>query len=148
MIGHNLKFRGEAFILLEVLISAFIICGAIASGMYLYRIGFQIFDRVKEDNLILSKVPQAVNYLTYVADLDKNEEVYPLGQKVTLKWKSEMLEKRRIEKYDIEVGTYALHELLLYHVTFTLASKNKEKTYTLYVLRYRPIGTPGSSDID
>ncbi|MEZ0344827.1 MAG: type II secretion system protein [Caldimicrobium sp.] len=137
------KSKKEGFLLLEILVSALILAGAVASAMYLFRTGFQYLERIRENNLISSKVPQALTYLVKEADLSKGQESLSLGEGVTLSWKANLLEKIRPQIESWEGGFSTPYELYLYRVSFSLSSGKIEKTYEMYVTKYKMLISPG-----
>lgn len=136
------KSKKEGFLLLEILISALILAGAIASAMYLFRTGFQYLEKIKENNLISSKVPQALTYLIKEANLEKGEDTISLGEKVTLNWKATLLEKIRPQIGMAEGGFSTPYELYLYKIEFSLFTSKSQKTYQVFVTRYKMLISP------
>lgn len=127
--------------LLEILVASLILAGAVAAGMYLFRMGFQYLEKIKENNLISSKVPQALSYIYQVAELEKGEEELSLGEAVKLKWKADLYEKVR-PQIPYEAGNFTPYELYLYQVEFTLSTSKLERTYTTFVTRYKMLVRP------
>ncbi|MCS7106346.1 MAG: hypothetical protein N3A56_08080 [Thermodesulfobacteriaceae bacterium] len=136
------KNRVKGFLLLEILVSALILAGAVAAGMYLFRVGFQYLEKIKENNLLSSKVPQALSYIYKAADLNKGEGNLLLGEEVELKWKATLLEKVRPQIPLPETGFSTPYELYLYEVEFTLSTKKLEKTYNTFVTKYKMLTVP------
>lgn len=132
----------RGFILVEILISALILAGSVAAGMYLFRTGFQYLEKIQENNLLSSKVPQALSYLTKGADLEKKEEEISLGENVILSWKAKLIEKVKPQIALEEAGVYNPYELYLYQVDFTLKHKNTVRSYQILVTKYKMLITP------
>lgn len=136
-------FKKKGFLLIEILISAVILAGAVASAMYLFRTGFQYLEKIKENNLISSKVPQALTYLLKEAYLEKKEGSLSLGEEVILNWKATLIERIRPQITIAEAGLSTPYDLYLYKVEFTLSTKKLQKSYQLSVIRYKMLGKPG-----
>ncbi|MEO0280524.1 MAG: type II secretion system protein [candidate division WOR-3 bacterium] len=135
--------RKAGFLLLEVLISALIIGGSIAASFYLFRMGLNYLKKAEESNFFSSKVPQAVSYLTNVAELEKGEGEAFLGGETELIWKSKLLESTRPEVPLPEYGYIRPYELFLYEVEFSLKKGNSQRDYIIKILRYKMLITPG-----
>jgi len=125
------------FLLLEILIASLILAGAVAAGMYLFRTGFQYLEKIKENNLLASKVPQALSYLYQVADLEKGEGEVNLGEEVKLRWRGSLLEKVRPQVTPTGLSNSTPYELYLYGVEFTLSTTKLERDYYTYVTKYK-----------
>lgn len=136
------KKKTGGFLLLEMLISALILVGAVAASMYLFRAGFQYLEKIRENNLISSKVPQALSYIYKAADLDKGKGELLLGENVSLKWEATLIENILLQVPLPEVGNSTPYELYLYEVEFNLATPKLEKTYKTYVTKYKMLTTP------
>jgi len=137
-------FKEGGFLLLEILIASLILAGAVAAGMYLFRTGFQYLEKIKENNLLASKVPQALSYLYQVADLEKGEGEVNLGEEVKLRWSASLLEKVR-PQVSFEAGNFTAYELSLYQVEFILSTSKLERTYTTFVTKYKMLIKPGEA---
>jgi hypothetical protein len=129
------KKRG--FLLLEMLISALILAGAVAAGMYLFRTGFQYLEKIEVNNILSAKVPQATTYLLKEAPLEREKGSLSLGEGVTLSWKAERLEKVRPQIRGEFEEIISSFELYLYQVDFSLSLSNHTKTYRIFVFRYK-----------
>lgn len=135
---RKFKYKGKGFLLLDILISAFILSGAIASAMYLIRVGFQYLEKIEEQNILSAKVPQAVNYLRKAAKLEEGEGVAFFGEGVELSWRATLVEKLQVTKKTAEdEGTYIPYELYLYRVSFSLKRKGAFREFETFVLRYK-----------
>lgn len=136
--------NSRGFLLLEILISALIIAGAVASAMYLFRLGFQFLEKLRVRNELNSKVPQAVSYLSSGASLEKGAGTLKLGEEVDLRWQAREVERVR-PMINLE-GEWinATYEISLYAVNFTLTmvKTGDQKNYTLYVTKYKSLYSP------
>jgi len=130
-------FKESGFLLLEILIASLILAGAVAAGMYLFRTGFQYLEKIKENNLLASKVPQALSYLYQVADLEKGEGEVNLGEEVKLRWRASLLERVRPQVARAGPDNSTSYELYLYGVEFTLSTPKLERDYYTYVTKYK-----------
>lgn len=147
------------FLLVEVLISTMILTSGIAATMYLYRVGYESLERVRQSNLVSSKVPYAVNFLQtdgYAAGNGSEE----LGDGVVLTWKSRIADRRQpasVEKkktgkpvdpndffsamgyVDDGAPKTSLPEyftMLLYKVEFTVSYMELRRDYELEVVQF------------
>jgi len=130
-------WRNSGFLLLEMLISALILAGAVATSMYLFRMGFQYLEKVNLNNKLSAKIPQAISYLIKEAPLERKEGTLSLGDEVILTWKAERLEKVQPQIPAEEGIVSSPLELYLYRVNFTLSLSNYSRDYKLYVFRYK-----------
>lgn len=137
-----LKSKTRGFLLLEILISALILAGAVASAMYLFRTGIEYLEKVKENNLLSSKIPQVLTYLLKEAELQKGGETISLGERVSLSWRSTLLERIRPQIDIGEGGFSSPYELYLYRVEFTLSTEKTQKSYNVFVTRYKMLISP------
>ncbi len=140
--GKVLKSKTRGFLLLEILISALILAGAVASAMYLFRTGIEYLEKVKENNLLSSKIPQVLTYLLKEAELQKGGETISLGERVSLSWRSTLLERIRPQIDIGEGGFSSPYELYLYRVEFTLSTEKTQKSYNVFVTRYKMLISP------
>lgn len=130
--------KGKGFLLLDILIAAFILSGAIASAMYLFRVGFQYLEKVEEQNVLSTKVPQALSYLNRAANLEDGEGKILLGEGVELSWKAVLVERLKVTKKLAEdEASFSPYELYLYRVSFALERKGTVREFETYILRHR-----------
>ena len=131
----------KGFIVLEVLISGLILTASIAATMYLFRMGFDYLDRANQSNVLSSKLTQATGLLRTL-DMQKNDGEEDLGENVTLKWKSQLLESSRPIKQAEDFSLQSIHELFLYRVDFSLNYKGIVREYQVNVFRYKSLYSP------
>lgn len=137
-----MKKRHEGFLLIEILISALIIAGSISASFYLFRMGYDYWQRAEESNRIASKIPQVVSYLTNVAELERGEGELSLGEDVRLKWRARLLEISKPQITLGEGGFVSPYELYLYEVQFNIQSKRTYREHKLAVFRYKMLFSP------
>lgn len=123
------NYRG--FILIEVLIAGIILASCIAASMYLFNVGYSNLGKAESIYLNHSKIPLALNILRFS---ERKEGIEDLGDRVILRWKSELLSKSVATglKEQKETKFY----IYLYKIYFNLDSKNEQKNYEIYVLKY------------
>lgn len=139
---NRVKLKYQGFLLVEVLISAFILASAVALSMYLFRMGFVYLEKTREINLISSKVPQVIAYLNKVADFSKGKEEIRLGEDILLVWEAKRIEKIKPGVSLSEGGVVYPYELELYEVKYTIKTEKREKNYKTYVVRYKMLFNP------
>lgn len=132
---------GKGFILIEILIAAFILTSSIAATMYLFRVGSQHLERAYISNVLSSKLPQSLNLLKSL-DLEKKDGKEEMGDGVTLTWNAEAVSKMR-PMLDISEGSIqAPHELILYKVNFQLNHKAAKRDYEIKVFKFKRLVSP------
>lgn len=146
------------FLLIEVIISSLILTSGIAATMYLFRVGYESLERVRQSNLVSSKIPYAVNFLRsdgYAATSGSEQ----LGDGVVLTWRSKVADKRepasaqkkkgkQLNPGDIFSAFMGVEDdapktslprystLLLYKIDFTVSYKDLRRDYELESLQY------------
>lgn len=139
--NRSTERRVGGFLLLEVLVSALIIAGAVASAMYLFRLGFQYMEKIRVQNELLSKVPQVVSYLSHSANLEKGTGNLKLSDEIEVRWQAVEIDRLR-PKFDFEGQLLDSNfEIYLYSVNFTVIMKNSgnSRNFQLYVTRYKTL---------
>lgn len=142
-----MKGREGGFLLIEILISALIIAGSISASFFLFRMGFDYWQRAEESNLLARKVPQVISYLSNVAELEKGEGELDLGEEIRLKWRAELVETSRPQVPLPEAGFISPYELYLYNVSFILEGRRTFREHQIKIFRYRMLFSPTSEDI-
>ncbi|MBF0320803.1 MAG: hypothetical protein HQL01_13475 [Nitrospirae bacterium] len=128
------KRRGQGgFLVIEILIAGLILTASIASTMYLFRIGLESLQRVKESNIIASKVPQAINYLKASAIKDAHGSE-SLGDGVSVSWDTEL---ERHGTPSILINTSTQYDIYLYRVNFKLTYNTLKRDYQVVLFKYK-----------
>ena len=141
------KSCNKGFLVLDILIAGVILASCIAATMYLYRVGYESLERANRLNILSGKALHSGSMLrTLISERPSGEE--DLGEGVILKWQSKLLGRAQARKVDIEtgLGSFSLHELLLYRVDFSLKYRGYERSYQEDVFRYKTLNVPGSLD--
>lgn len=131
----------NGFLVLEILIAGLILTSSIAASMYLFKMGFAYLQKANDSNVISSKLPDAVN-LIRVIDIEQKEGTESLGDDVTLRWESRLIEKTRPVQQTPEGTVRSVHELYLYRVDFSLRYKTIQREYGINVFRYKTLVSP------
>jgi len=139
------KRRTSGFLLVEILISALIIAGSISACFYLFRMGFDYWQRAEQSTKLVRKVPQVVSYLTHVAELDQGEGELFLGEDSKVHWQAKLIEKNRPQIPLPEAGFISPYELYLYEVSFTIRYQEISRDYTIKIFRYKMLFSPQGS---
>lgn len=124
----------EGFILIEILISGVILALSIAASMYLFNVGYQHLGKADQIYTIHSKLPIAINL---IRTTEKNYGMETLGDGVTLRWKSELLE-RAVTSFYLEQRQIKFY-VYLYKVNFSIHTKNMQRDYEIYLLKNEKI---------
>ncbi|MBF0486611.1 MAG: hypothetical protein HQK98_00485 [Nitrospirae bacterium] len=128
------KRHQDGFLVIEILIAGLILTASIASTMYLFRIGFQSLARVRDSNIISSKVPEAINYLRAFA-IKAAQGTESLGDGVDISWKTEL---ERKGTPSILINTTTQYDIYLYRVDFTLTYDTLTRDYRVVLFKYKP----------
>lgn len=136
------KKRVSGFLLVEILISALIIAGSISACFYLFRMGFDYWQRAEQSNKLVRKIPQVVSYLTQVAELEKGQGEFFLGEESKVIWQAKLIEKGRPQIPLPEAGLISPYEIYLYEVAFTLHYQETSRNYTMKIFRYKRLFNP------
>lgn len=131
---RSIMKKCEGFILIEILISGVILALSIAASMYLFNVGYQHLGKADQVYLIHSKLPTAINL---IRTAEKNYGIETLGDGVTLRWKSELLE-RSVTSFYLEQRQVKFY-VYLYKVNFSIYTKNMQKDYEIYLLKNEKI---------
>ena len=138
----------RGFLVLEVLVAGLILTASIAATMYLFRIGAANLERVKDSNLLSSKLPQAVSLIRGL-DVDAEQGATDLGDGVRLEWRSKLLERIKSGQVNPELAGLpgiGIFELDLFEVDFSLAHERRlTREYAIHVFRYK--GQQAPSDL-
>ncbi|MBF0459163.1 MAG: prepilin-type N-terminal cleavage/methylation domain-containing protein [Nitrospirae bacterium] len=126
--------RQDGFLLIEVLIASLILTASIAATMYLFRIGFQSLQRVKDSNIVSSKVPESINYLRAFA-INNVHGTASLGDGVELSWDTEL---ERQGSPSILINTQTQYNIFLYKIEFKLTHDTLSRDYRIVLFKYMP----------
>lgn len=124
----------DGFLVIEILIASLILTASIASTMYLFRIGFESLQRVKDSNMIASKVPEAINYLRAFA-IKSAHGTEAIGEGVTVSWDT-VLERQGTPSILINATTR--YDIYLYRVNFKLTYGLLSRDYSIVLFKYKP----------
>ena len=130
--------NSKGFLLVELLIAGVIITSAIAASYYMVRNGLVYVDKIEKSNVIESKLPFVFNFLK---STDLTEGVYTFSDGVNLKWKSILLQKSRPEINTEDITVASNFELYLYKVEFTIQYKDLDRTYSVFITKYKRLGS-------
>jgi len=147
------------FLLIEVLISAMILTSGIAATMYLFRVGYESLERVRQSNLVSSKIPYAVNFLQTEGYASASGSL-ALGDGVVLTWRGRTADKKEpvssnenrpglplnpSESFSAPLRDMGVtlrssmpknFTLFLYKMDFTVSYMNLHRDYKLEVVRH------------
>ena len=132
------KSGNKGFLVLDILIAGIILASFIAATMYLFRVGFESLERANRLNIISEKALYSASMLrTIIAERPSGEE--NLGEGVTLKWQSKLIGRSQPTRGYIDAPVKSLHELMLYHVDFSLNYQGHEKSYQEDIFKSKPL---------
>jgi hypothetical protein len=130
--------NSKGFLLVELLIAGVIITSAIAASYYMVRNGLVYIDKIEKSNVIQSKLPFVFNFLKSV---ELMEGVYTFSDGTDLKWKFILVNKSRPQINIDEINLYSNFEIYLYKVEFTLNYKGLDRTYFVFITKYKRFGS-------
>lgn len=130
--------NSKGFLLVELLIAGVIITSAIAASYYMVRNGLAYIDKIEKSNTIESKLPFIFNFLK---STDQTEGVYTFSDGSTLKWRSILVEKSRPQISVEDITVASNFEIYLYKVEFTLQYRDLDRTYVVFITKYRRFGS-------
>ncbi len=136
-----MKHSGQrGFLVLEILIAGFILTASIAAAMYLFRMGYDYLEKANVSNTISSKLVQAESLFREL-ELQKKSGVEDMGDGVTLKWESQLLNSSKPPIEGEEGAMPSLHELYLYRINFTLDYKGINRSFEVNEFRFKPLSS-------
>ena len=131
----------KGFLVLEMLVAGVILTASVAAAMYLFRIGADNLARVNSSNLLSAKLPQAVSLIRGL-DLHKPSGAEELGDGVSLKWESRLIEQLIPGQADGRIAS-AANELYLFRVEFSLEYEDRlKREYSIHVFRHKSLRSP------
>lgn len=133
--------RQHGFLVLEILIAGFILTSSIVAAMYLFRMGYDYLEKANTSNKLSSKLLQAES-LFRMMELQKKSGMEDMGDGVTLRWESQLLDSSKPPIEGDEGPVPSIHELYLYRINFTLDCHGFSRSYELNAFRFKPLSTP------
>lgn len=125
----------RGYVLIEVLLGGIILALCIGVAMYLFNLGYSLLIKSKNNQIICSKIPIALNI---IKSLPEKEGVLHLGDDVLLKWKAEEISKTEVLGEDIKLKKVQF-KIFLYKVHFTLERDKIKRIYETFIIKNEKI---------